>query len=197
MFLTHIYATIFTTSTNFGGDFGRVTETLFTIFKGIMLYAMANDDITYNPMLAVKFKKAARTNRRALSPQEEQTFFERIDLPEFEHYKTFFLLQYYFGLRPWELTDFHFENDFIVALNAKHEHNGEKVYKKIPVPAQLKARLDLSQPIEYNHKTDVLNRVFKRLMNDNTATQYFLRHTFSTICQQYVRPSGYRENMDG
>ena len=25
-------------------------------------------------------------------------------------------------------------------------------------------------------------------MNDNTATQYFLRHTFSTICQQYVRP---------
>ena len=167
---------------------GRVTETLFTIFKGIMLYAMANGDITYNPMLAVKFKKAARTNRRALSPQEEQTFFERIDLPEFEHYKPFFLLQYYFGLRPWELTDFHFENDFIVALNAKHEHNGEKVYKKIPVPSQLKARLDLSQSIEYNHKTDVLNRVFKRLMNDNTVTQYFLRHTFSTICQQYVRP---------
>ena len=73
-------------------------------------------------------------------------------------------------------------------LNAKHEHNGEKVYKKIPVPSQLKARLDLSQSIEYNHKTDVLNRVFKRLMNDNTVTQYFLRHTFSTICQQYVRP---------
>ena len=143
---------------------------------------MANGDITYNPMLAVKFKKAARTNRRALSPQEEQTFFERIDLPEFEHYKPFFLLQYYFGLRPWELTDFHFENDFIVALNAKHEHNGEKVYKKIPVPSQLKARLDLSQSIEYNHKTDVLNRVFKRLMNDNTVTLYPLR-----ISSRYTR----------
>lgn len=101
---------------------------------------MANGDITYNPMLAVKFKKAARTNRRALSPQEEQTFFERIDLPEFEHYKPFFLLQYYFGLRPWELTNFHFENNFIVVLNAKHEHNGEKSLQENSRPRSVESK---------------------------------------------------------
>ena len=39
-----------------------------------------------------------------------------------------------------------------------------------------------------NIKTDVLNRAFKRLMEDESVTQYYLRHTFSTTCQQYVRP---------
>ena len=41
-------------------------------------------------------------------------------------------------------------------------------------------------PIFY--RTDVLNRIFKRIMQDEEVTQYFLRHTFSTTCQQYVRP---------
>ena len=71
--------------------------------------------------------------------KEEKTFFERIDLPEFAHYKPFFLLQYYFGLRPWELRDTRFVGDFLISLNAKHEEDGELVYKKIPIPAQLNA----------------------------------------------------------
>lgn len=170
------------------GEKGRVIETLQTIFKGIMSYAMANGDITYNPMQAVKFRKIARKNRRALTKEEEKTFFERIELPQFAEYKPFFLLQYYFGLRPWELTDFRFEGDFLIALNAKHEKDGEKVYKKIPVPPQLKNHLDISAVYDYKSRTDVLNRVFKRLMNDETVTQYYLRHTFSTTCQQFVRP---------
>ena len=48
--------------------------------------------------------------------------------------------------------------------------------------------LDLNAPIESLHRTDVLNRIFKRIMDDEEVTQYFLRHTFATVCQQYVRP---------
>ena len=33
-----------------------------------------------------------------------------------------------------------------------------------------------------------MNRVFKKIFNDNTLTQYSLRHTFATTCQEYVRP---------
>ena len=167
---------------------GRVIETLQTIFKGIMKYAMANGDITFNPMQAVTFQKVARKKRRALTEEEQKRFFERIDLPEFEPYKDFFLLEYYFGLRPWELKDVRFEGEFLIALNAKHEEDGEPVYKKIPIPAQLKARIDTTKKIVCKHRTDVINRIFKRIMQDEEVTQYFLRHTFSTTCQQYVRP---------
>ena len=167
---------------------GRVIETLQTIFKGIMKYAMANGDITFNPMQAVTFQKVARKKRRALTEEEQQRFFERIDLPEFEPYRAFFLLEYYFGLRPWELRDTRFEADFLVSLNAKHEEDGELVYKKIPIPTQLKARLDTNKNVVCKHRTDILNRIFKRIMQDEEVTQYFLRHTFSTTCQQYVRP---------
>ena len=168
---------------------GRVIETLQTIFKGITKYAMANGDITFNPMDAVTFQKVARKKRRALTKEEEKTFFSRIDLPEFEYYKPFFLLQYYFGLRPWELRDTHFDGDFLISLNAKHEEDGELVYKKIPIPAQLKARIDTTKDIVCKHRTDVLNRVFKRIMQDEEVTQYFLRHTFSSTCKRFVTKS--------
>lgn len=168
---------------------GRVIETLQTIFKGITKYAMANGDITFNPMDAVTFQKVARKKRRALTKEEEKTFFERIDLLEFEYYKPFFLLQYYFGLRPWELRDTHFDGDFLISLNAKHEEDGELVYKKIPIPSQLKARIDTTKDIVCKHRTDVLNRVFKRIMKDEEVTQYFLRHTFSSTCKRFVTKS--------
>ena len=168
---------------------GRVIETLQTIFKGLTKYAMANGDITFNPMDAVTFQKVARKKRRALTKEEEKTFFERIDLPEFEYYKPFFLLQYYFGLRPWELRDTHFDGDFLISLNAKHEEDGELVYKKIPIPAQLKARIDTTKDVVCKHRTDVLNRVFKRIMQDEEVTQYFLRHTFSSTCKRFVTKS--------
>lgn len=167
---------------------GRVIETMQTIFKGIMNYALANGDITFNPMQAIKFQKVKRNTRRSLTMDEEKTFFERIDLPEFAHYRPFFLLEYYFGLRPIELTDARFEGNFLIVRNAKHEDDGEAVYKKIPIPHQLKEKMDVSQPIVCSHKTEVLNRVFKRMMQDEDITQYYLRHTFSTTCQQYVRP---------
>ena len=46
----------------------------------------------------------------------------------------------------------------------------------------------LTAPVGFPHRTDVLNRIFKRIMNDDEVSQYYLRHTFATVCQQYVRP---------
>ena len=153
-----------------------------------MHYAEANGFITYNPMKAIAFKKIKRKTRRALTEEEQKKFFQRIQLEEFAIYRQPLLLEYFFGLRPWELTDARFEGDFLIALNAKHKDDGEAVYKKIPIPQQAKEMLDITAPIVLPCTLDHLNRKFKKLLEDEKVTQYYLRHTFSTICQQYVRP---------
>ena len=140
-------------------------------------------------MQAIKFKKAKRETRRALTTEEQQTFHNRILLPEFEPYRKLLLLQYYFGLRPIELTDAHFEGDFLIVLNAKHKtSDGDKVYKKIPIPKQARIHIDITEPIECNCSLDTLNRIFKKVLQDSSVTQYYLRHTYATTCVQYVRP---------
>ena len=48
--------------------------------------------------------------------------------------------------------------------------------------------LDLTAPVQRPHITNSLNRIFKRIMEDEEVTQYSLRYTFATVCQQYVRP---------
>ena len=63
-----------------------------------MNYAIANGEITFNPMQAIKFKKSKRETRRALTTEEQQTFHNRILLPEFEPYRKLLLMEYYFGL---------------------------------------------------------------------------------------------------
>ena len=73
-------------------------------------------------------------------------------------------------------------------LHVYKRKNGKIEYKKIPVCTQAREMLDLNAPVEALHGTDVLNRIFKRIMEDEEVTQYFLRHTFATVCQQYVRP---------
>ena len=87
------------------------------------------------------------------------------------------------------MRDTHFDGDFLISLNAKHEEDGELVYKKIPIPTQLKARIDTTKDVVCKHRTDILNRVFKRIMQDEEVTQYFLRHTFSSTCKRFVTKS--------
>ena len=112
---------------------------------------------------------------------------ERLNMDEYNDYKRTFLILLFFGLRPCELEDARFEGDFLIARNAKRK-NGKIEYKKIPICCQAREMLDLNAPVESLHRTDVLNRIFKRIMDDEEVTQYFLRHTFATVCQQYVRP---------
>ena len=70
----------------------------------------------------------------------------------------------------------------------KAERSGGKIeYKKIPVCKQARELLDLTESIKFLHRTNVLNRILKRIMEDEEITQYYLRHTFANVCQQYVR----------
>ena len=168
---------------------GKPVETLQIVFNGIMRYAIANGLILHNPMQALQFKKAPRKNRRALTKEEELKFLQRVELPEFANYKKYLLLEYFFGLRPWELTDVRVDGDFLIALNAKHKDaNGDRVYKKIPIPNQARERIDFSEPLSIDGSVEVINRKFKKVLEDEKVTQYYLRHTFATTCQQYVRP---------
>lgn len=166
---------------------GRVYEDLRVILNSIFKYAIASGILTYNPMSLIPFKRAERNTRRALTYDEQKTLVKRLNLPEFEEYKRTFLILLYFGLRPCELEDARFEGDFLIARNAKRK-GGKIEYKKIPICRQAREQLNLDEPIVFPHRTDVLNRIFKRIMNDEEVTQYYLRHTFATVCQQYVRP---------
>lgn len=166
---------------------GRVYEDLRVILNSVFKYAIANGIVQHNPMLLIPFKKAERNRRRALSSQELHKLTERLNLPEYSEYKRTFLILLFFGLRPCELEDARFEGNFLIARNAKRK-NGKIEYKKIPVCRQARELLDLTAPVLCPHRTDVLNRIFKRIMGDENVTQYFLRHTFATVCQQYVRP---------
>ena len=168
---------------------GRVREDLYTVLNSVFKYAHACGQIAHNPMLLVQFEKAARKNRRALTILEQEHFTKSIDKPEFAAYRRELLILYYFGLRPCELQDAHFEGDFLIARNAKRK-GGKIEYKKIPVHAQARLKIDVTAPIKA-HGTDELNRAFRRVMGDvggGELTQYCLRHTFATVCQMYVRP---------
>ena len=166
---------------------GRVYEDLRVVLNSVFKYALASGVITHNPMLLIPFKKAERNNRRAMTEDEVKKMIERLNLPEYSDYKRTFLILLFFGLRPCELEEARFEGDFLIARNAKRK-NGKIEYKKIPICRQAREMLDLNAPVEALHRTDVLNRIFKRIMDDEEVTQYFLRHTFATVCQQYVRP---------
>ena len=166
---------------------GRVYEDLRVVLNSVFQYALASGVITHNPMILIPFKKAERNNRRAMTEDEVKKMIERLNTDEYSDYKRTFLILLFFGLRPCELEDARFEGDFLIARNAKRK-NGKIEYKKIPICRQAREMLDLNAPVEALHRTDVLNRIFKRIMEDEEVTQYFLRHTFATVCQQYVRP---------
>jgi len=166
---------------------GRVYEDLRVIFNSIFKYAIASGILTYNPMVLIPFKRAERNTRRALTYDEQKTLVERLNSPEFAEYRTSFLIMLYCGLRPCELAEARYEDNFLIARNAKRK-NGKIEYKKIPVPLQAREKLNTNEPVSNTHRTDVLNRIFKRIMQNENLTQYYLRHTFATVCQQFVRP---------
>ena len=165
----------------------RLYEDLRTVLNSVFRYAINSGLITHNPVALIPFKRAERQNRRALTKEEQQLFIKRVFLPEFSVYRQAFLIMYYFGLRPCELQDAHFENCFLVARNAKRK-GGKIEYKKIPVPKQAREKISLTEHVSAPVSMNKLNDAFKRILQDDSVTQYYLRHTFATTCQQYVRP---------
>lgn len=164
----------------------RKYEELRTLFNGIFKYAVASGLIQNNPVALIKFKRAERQNRESLSEDEITAFFERIKGAKYNEIRQGAYILYYFGLRPCEVDEeTHIEGDFLIARNRKRK-NGKIEYKKIPVPKDAWKIIDWNKPITFQCGKEKFHNLFKELLKGKTA--YCLRHTFATICQQYVRP---------
>ncbi len=165
----------------------RKYEELRTLFNGIFKYAVASGIITHNPVALIKFKRAERQNREALSEEEIKSFLERVELPEFEPIRQGAYLLYFFGLRPCEVDqETRKEGDFLIARNRKRK-NGKIEYKKIPIPTQVQGLIDWNRPLVFNCSNWKRDKLFKALLGDSENTSYCLRHTFSTVCQEYLQ----------
>lgn len=89
-------------------------------------------------------------------------------------------------VRPCEIDEeTHREGDLLIARNRKRK-NGKIEYKKIPVPKQAQELIEWNKPLTADLHRLKINDMMKDLLAGKTA--YCLRHTFATICQQYVRP---------
>ena len=164
----------------------RKYEELRTLFNGIFKYAVASGIIQNNPIALIKFIKADRQTRDALPEEEIYSFLKRIQTTEFEPIRQGAYILYFFGLRPCEVDEeTHLEGDFLIARNRKRK-NGKIEYKKIPVPKEAKGLIDWNKPLTFQCGKEKFHNLFKELLEGKTA--YSLRHTFATVCQQYVRP---------
>ena len=165
----------------------RKYEELRTLFNGIFKYAVASGIIQHNPVALIKFKRAERQTRDALPKNEIIAFLERIKQPKYDEIRQAMYLLYFFGLRPCEVdNDAHKEGNFLIARNRKRK-NGKIEYKKIPIPTQAQGLIDWNKPLTFQTQSKYAqDELIKDLLNGKTG--YYLRHTFSTVCQQYVRP---------
>lgn len=165
----------------------RKYEELRTLFNGIFKYAVASGIIQHNPVALIKFVKADRQTRDALPEEEIYAFLERVELPEFEPIRQGAYLLYFFGLRPCEVDqETRREDDFLIARNRKRK-NGKIEYKKIPVPKQAQGLIDWDKPLVFNCSDWKRDKLFKELLGNGERTAYCLRHTFSTVCQEYLK----------
>ena len=160
-------------------DKGRAYEDVRSVLNQIFVYAQNNGIITYNPVKAVAFVRHERQHGSALSPAEIRRLVEELNAPRFERYRSYFLFQLFYGLRPCEVATATYDSAFIIARNAKRK-GGKQGHKRIPVPPEAKG-LPLPSPVDHGYA----NRVFQEIFPDRK--QYDLRHTFATVCQQYVR----------
>ena len=164
----------------------RKYEELRTLFNGIFKYAVASGIITHNPVALIKFKRAERQSRESLSKDEILAFLERIKEPKYNNIRQFAYILYFFGLRPCEIDEeTRREGDFLITRNRKRK-NGKIEYKKIPIPSQAQGLIDWDKPLTADLHRLKINDIMKELLAGKTA--YCLRHTFATVCQQYVRP---------
>ena len=164
----------------------RKYEELRTLFNGIFKYAIASGLIQNNPVTLIKFKRAERQNRDCLSEDEIKAFLNRIKDSKYDDIRQGAYLLYYFGLRPCEVDEeTHVDGEFLITRNRKRK-NGKIEYKKIPIHQDAWKIIDWKKPITFQCGKEKFHNLFKELLNGKTA--YCLRHTFATVCQQYVRP---------
>lgn len=165
----------------------RMYEDIRSLYNQIFKYAIASGIITHNPVTIIPFKRAERKNRAPLTADQIKAFFKRLQQPEFECIQQIAYILYFFGLRPCEIDDeLHFENGFLICRNRKRK-NGKIEYKKIPIPSQARKYINFDLPIKFPLSQDKTAQIIKKAL-DNKLTPYNLRHTFISICSEYVRP---------
>ncbi len=164
----------------------RKYEELRTLFNGIFKYAIASGLLTNNPVALIPFKKAERQSKDALPTDEIITFFENVKDSKYDNIRQGLYLLYFFGLRPCEIDEeTHREGEFLITRNRKRK-NGKIEYKKIPIPKQSKGYIDWERPLIFNCSNWKRDTLIKELLEEKTG--YYFRHTFSTVCQEKVRP---------
>ena len=165
----------------------RMYEDVRSLYNQIFKYAIASGIITHNPVTIIPFKRAERKTRKPLSTKQIKEFFIRLQQPEFESIRQIAYVLYFFGLRPCEIdNELHFENGFLICRNRKRK-NGKIEYKKIPIPSQAREFINFDLPVKYNFGYGKFTKILKKALGDN-LTPYNLRHTFISICAEYVRP---------
>lgn len=165
----------------------RMYEDIRSLYNQIFKYAIASGIIIHNPVTIIPFKRAERKTRKPLTTVQIKAFFKRLQQPEFECIRQIAYVLYFFGLRPCEIDEeLHFENGFLICRNRKRK-NGKIEYKKIPIPLQALEYINFDLPIKFPLSQDKTAQIIKKALG-NDLTPYNLRHTFISICSEYVRP---------
>lgn len=164
----------------------RKYEELRTLFNGIFKYAIASGIITINPVTLIQFKKAERKSKDALPTEEIMNFFANVKDSKYDNIRQGLYLLYFFGLRPCEIDEeTRREGEFLITRNRKRKQ-GKIEYKKIPIPKQSQGLINWDTPLTFNCSTWKRDTLIKELLGEKTG--YYFRHTFSTLCQEKVRP---------
>ena len=156
----------------------RTAEALFYILKSILDYAVNNDYLQKNPILAVKIPLHERENGTALPLNVEKEFVAKIAGSTYE-------LQYvvllYTGCRPCELDSITFEHDGFLTFRNRKQKKNAVVFKNIPITPMLAPYVDKIKKALPLKNADRLGKTFAQLAPGYRL--YDLRHTFVTRCQ--------------
>lgn len=165
-------------------DKKRTAEDIRSIMNQVFNYARMNGIILHNPVALIPYERAEREHGTALSIDEERKLIRELNTDKLRKYRPAMLTMLFFGLRPAELLDAHFEDDFLIARNCKRK-GGRIEYKKIPITASAARYIDTLAVVYPPCSLDTLRNVFHQIFPNHRM--YDLRHTFSTRCQQFVR----------
>lgn len=163
----------------------RKYEDLRTLFNGIFKYAIASGIITHNPVAMIKFKRAERESHEAFTKNEIANFFDKIKDAKYDRIRQASYILFFFGLRPCEIDEeLRREGEFLIARNRKRK-NGKIEFKKIPIPQEANSYIDWTQPLTFGVTAKIYYEWYKEIFGDKTP--YSFRHTFCTVCQEFVR----------
>ena len=162
----------------------RKYEDLRTLFNGIFKYAIASGVITHNPVAMIKFKRAERESHEAFTKNEIANFFNKIKETKYDRIRQASYILFFFGLRPCEIDEeLRREGEFLIARNRKRK-NGKIEFKKIPIPREANDYIDWTQPLTFGVTAKIYYEWYKEIFGDKTP--YSFRHTFCTVCQEFV-----------